>query len=71
MTKAQKWARERNVVKFILKVIIENLKGLSAKSCLLQTEKAELKRSIIFLNETIGSWKARNGLSKKKYTEER
>ena len=69
MTKAQKWARERNGIKFILGGIVKNLKNLSFKPCLLTTEKAELRRAILFLNETIGSWKARNGLSKKKFME--
>lgn len=71
MTKAQKWARERNVNKFILGGITKNLKSMiSRSSCLLITEKAELKRAILFLNGTLGSWKARNELSKKKYMEE-
>lgn len=67
MTKAQQWARERNGIKFILRGIVENLKTQSFKSCLLTTEKAELRRAVIFLNETIGSWKGRNSLSKKKF----
>lgn len=69
MTKAQKWARERNGIKFVLSGITENLKTQSFKSCLLTTEKAELRRAVILLNETMGCWKARNELSKKKFME--
>ena len=69
MTKAQKWARERNGVKFVLLGIKKNLINLSEKTCLLATEKKELKRAVLFLNETLGSWKLRNGLSKKKFIE--
>ncbi len=71
MTKAQKWARERNSAKWRLKGIRENLKMLARNSSLLITERKELKRSVIFIDETLSSWKARNGLAKKKFMEEK
>ena len=71
MTKAQKWARDRNGAKFLLKGITSNLKGVSMRTSLLTTEKAEIRRAILFINETLGSWKVRNVLSKKKWMEEK
>ena len=69
MTKAQKWARERNQAKFRLAGIRENLRLVSNLGTLLSTEKKELRRAILFLDETIGSWRTRNGMSKKKFME--
>ncbi len=69
MTKAQKWARERNGAKFLLKGIAANLKSISMRTSLLTTERSKVRRAVLLINEILGSWKGRNTLSKKKFME--
>jgi len=69
MTKAQEWARQRNGIKFRLAGVRENLRMMTISNVILSTEKKEMKRAILFLDEVIGSWRTRNGMSKKKFME--
>ncbi len=67
LSKQAKWARDRNGAKFLLKGITANLKTILGRQSLLTTEKSELKRAIIAIDETLYIWKGRNSLSKKKF----
>lgn len=69
MSKAQEWARGRNGAKWRVTGVVATLQTLSAEPSLLATERGELRRSILLLKETLGCWKARTGLSKKKFME--
>jgi len=69
MTKAQEWARKRNGAKWRIKGINENLRNLSMESSLLTTERAELRRAVLFITQSLNNWEERNSLSKKKFME--
>ena len=70
MKVTMKWARERNFAKFRIKGIINNLHLLIDQKVTLRVEKGELKRAIIYLNETLENWESRNTLSKNRYVKE-
>ncbi len=69
MTKAQKWARERNFAMFRLRGVLIALLDVQQSSATLTTEQSELRRAEIAIANTVDCWKARNGLSKKKFME--
>ena len=69
MSKAQDWAQQRFVAKGRVTSVMQNLKNLTKVNYLLATERAEIRRAVLLLKETLGCWKARTGLSKKKFME--
>ena len=68
MTKAQKWARERNTDKFRIKGILANMTALIKSSkALTREERRELTEIVFKINGIINRWKGYNEMSKEKY----
>ena len=68
MTKAQKWARERNGAKFRIKGSIANMTALIKNSkALTREERRELTEIVLKLNGVTNRWKGYNEVSKENF----
>ena len=67
MTKAHKWARERNGTKWRLLGIKQNLKGMSVNKSLTISERVQLDLALNNIGSIIHEWKDHNREAKANY----
>lgn len=67
LTKAQKWARERNTSKGQISAIVSLSTILADKTSTLQSERDALRAIIVVLGKLLGDWKDNESLSRTKY----
>jgi hypothetical protein len=67
LTKAQRWARERNTTKGQISAMTSLSRIVADKASILPHEKEALQAIIVVLGKILGDWKDNESLSKTKY----
>jgi hypothetical protein len=67
LTKAQRWARERNTAKGQISAMTSLSRMVADKASILSHEKEALQAIIVVLGKILGDWKDNESLSKTKY----
>ena len=67
LTKAQKWARERNTAKGQISAMTSLSRMVADKKSILPHEKEALQAIIVVLGKILGDWKDNESLSKTKF----